>query len=143
MPAIERHPVDILLERRKTSPNGAGHYHLADPYSYQIRVSINGSEIARSNNALILKEVGQSLYNPVFYFPKEDVRMDLLIPVEGYTTHCPIKGEASYWSFRDGETLFENVAWGYDNALDYSEMIAGYVAFDQSVVTLEISPIVE
>jgi uncharacterized protein (DUF427 family) len=132
---------NTLLERRKASPAGAGHYHLADPYPYEMRITIAGHEVARSTRALVLKEVGKSLYNPTFYVPAADVDLELFEREVGYTTHCPIKGDASYWRFRGSGDGIERAAWSYDAPVDYSEMIAGHFGFDQRFATIEISPV--
>jgi uncharacterized protein (DUF427 family) len=49
---------------------------------------------------------------PVYYFPVADVKMDLLDATDHHT-HCPYKGEASYYSIRAGDTVAENAAWHY------------------------------
>ena len=95
-----------FAQRRRDSPGGPGHYHMADPYGYRLKVRIGGVEVADSTDAIVLKEVGKSLYNPSFYIPLKDVNLDLLHRIDGYATHCPIKGEASYWDFsHDGTTI--------------------------------------
>ena len=43
--------------------------------------------------------------------------MDLLEPT-GPPTHCPCKGEASYWSVRVGDRVAENAVWGYPEPLE-------------------------
>ena len=106
--------VSALTQRRKDSPNGAGHYHVTDRYPYHVRVLIDGQEVASSSDVKILKEVGKSLYNPSFYFPPGDVDLTHLEREEGYTTSCPIKGTtpptgdssgpAHRWSERPGAT---------------------------------------
>ena len=45
---------------------------------------------------------------PVWYFPEEDVRMDLL-RATGHTTHCPWKGDTRYYALGD----VEKAAWTY------------------------------
>ncbi len=123
--------IKSLTQRRKDSPSGAGHYHVADRFGQRMSVTIAGREVASSDRVIILKEVGASVYNPVFYFPRKDVRMDLFEKVSDYTTHCPIKGDASYWSFvADGQSI-ENAAWSYENPIPYSDMIAGHIGFDK------------
>ncbi len=129
-----------LVERRKASPHGAGHYHLADPYPYEMRISIAGQQVARSTRAIVLKEVGKSLYNPSFYVPAADVALGLFEREAGYSTYCPIKGEASYWHFRGSSGGIDRAAWSYEAPMDYSEMIAGHFGFDQRFATIEISP---
>ncbi len=133
--------IAALTQRRKDSPNGAGHYHIADPYRYRVSVRIGATEVATSSDAIILKEVGKSLYNPSFYIPRKDVNLDLFRPVDGHSTFCPIKGDASYWDFKSGEVTIQKAAWSYNAPLPYSEMIAGYIGFDQRFATVEISPL--
>ena len=130
-----------LTTRRRDSPNGAGHYHVADSYPYQVRAIIEGVVVASSRHTVILKEVGKSVYHPAFYFPPGDVDLSHFQLEEGYSTHCPIKGEASYWRYLGPPRVRERAAWSYEASLDYSHMIAGHLGFDQRLVTLEISPI--
>ncbi len=135
--------VSALTQRRKDSPNGAGHYHVTDRYPYHVRVLIDGQEVASSSDVKILKEVGKSLYNPSFYFPPGDVDLTHLEREEGYTTSCPIKGDASYWRFLGSGSPMERAAWSYETPLEYSNMIAGHLGFDQRIATLEISALPE
>ncbi len=128
--------IKTFTQRRKDSPSGAGHYHVADRFSQRMSVTIAGQEVASSDRVIILKEVGTSVYNPVFYFPREDVRMELFEKVPDFRTHCPIKGDASYWTFiADGKRI-ENAVWSYENPLPYSDMIAGHMGFDQRFASL-------
>lgn len=133
--------LSAFVTRRKESPNGAGHYHIAERYPYKIRILIMGVEVASTTEAIILKEVGTSVYNPSFYIPRNDVRMDRLEAVEGNQTRCPIKGTASYWTFSGGDENIPNAAWSYDDPLPYSEMIREHLGFDQRYATIEISPV--
>src|SRR5258708_39324663 len=64
----------------------------------------------------------------VYYFPVEDVRMDLLEATEHHTS-SPLKGEASYWSVRVGNRVAENAAWSYPNPLPEGPDLKGYMAF--------------
>ena len=129
----------ILTTRRRESPNGAGHYHVTDRYPFRVRALVGGVEVANSDQVMILKEVGGSVYNPAFYFPPDDVDLSKLEREASYATECPIKGTASYWRY-PGPAPVERIAWSYDAPLPYSQMIQGHLAFDQRKVTLEISP---
>ena len=131
--------VEELKKRRTESPAGAGHYHITDRYPFQLRALIDGVEVARSTQVMILKEVGTSVYNPAFYFPADDVDLSKFEREDDFSTECPIKGSASYWRYTGPESI-ERVAWSYDAPLPYSEMIASHLGFDQRRVTLEISP---
>ena len=67
-----------------------------------------------SRHAKLLHEQG---HLPIYYFPEEDVRMDLLEPTD-HATHCPLKGDASYWSVRVGDRVAENAVWGYPDPIE-------------------------
>ncbi|MDF2507281.1 MAG: hypothetical protein K0Q52_1140 [Microbacterium sp.] len=63
-----------------------------------------------------------------YYFPREDVRLEALSPVES-VTYCPFKGVASdYWALAGGEST-EPVAWSYPEPFPAFAEIAGHVAF--------------
>ncbi len=136
MSHISSSAIQSFTQRRKDSPRGAGHYHVADRFGQRMSVTIAGREVASSERVIILKEVGASVYNPVFYFPQEDVRMELFEKVSDRTTHCPIKGDASYWSFAGDKQSIENAVWSYENPIPYSDMIAGHIGFDQRFASL-------
>src|ERR1700751_595109 len=72
-----------------------------EPTPKRIRVEEDGETIADSRNAMMLHESG---LQPVYYFPPEDVRVDLLEPTDKHT-HCPKKGDASYYSVKVGERV--------------------------------------
>src|SRR3712207_73616 len=54
--------------------------------------------------------------------------MDLLEPTDHHT-HCPIKGEASYYSVRVGDRVAENAAWHYPEPIEGAPALAGYISF--------------
>jgi uncharacterized protein (DUF427 family) len=90
-----------------------------------VRVQVGGVTIADSKSVIILHERG---HLPVYYFPEADVRADLLT-VSEHQTHCPLKGNASYWNIQVGDRLIENAAWGYRNPIPQSEALRGHIAF--------------
>ncbi|QFU02906.1 hypothetical protein FIU83_14765 [Halomonas sp. THAF5a] len=91
------------------------------PHERRVRVVIDGTLLADTTRAIELRETG---YPPRLYLPREDVRMDRLTPTET-STHCPFKGEASYFAF--GE--HEDVAWSYESPLESLKEIEGRVVF--------------
>ena len=73
-------------------PNsGSGHQVVLEPSPRRVRVVFNGETIAQSRNAMLMHE---SNHIPLYYFPVEDVRMDLLEKTD-HSSHCPFKGDAS------------------------------------------------
>ena len=91
----------------------------------RMRAIFAGQTIVDSSHSKLLHEYG---HLPLHYFPKSEVRMDLLEQTD-HTTHCPYKGDASYWSVRVGDRVSENAAWGYPEPIDGAPPLAGYVAF--------------
>ncbi len=109
-------------ERGERDPS---HTVAVEPSPRWVRVVFNGETIADSKRVKLLRETG---HLPIYYFPREDVRMDLLDPTE-QRTHCPYKGDASYWTIRVGDRLADNAAWSYQEPFPEREDIRGYVAF--------------
>jgi uncharacterized protein (DUF427 family) len=91
----------------------------------RVRAFFADTAIADSSRVLLLLE-GEHL--PVYYFPMDDVRMDLLTPTKKHT-HCPRKGDASYWTIEVGDRRSENAAWSYLDPIAKASEIKGYVAF--------------
>ena len=70
----------------------------------------------------------ESTYDPVFYIPKGDVRLELLEATD-HSTHCPFKGDASYWSIASGGATAVNAVWAYDDPKPKAETIRERFAF--------------
>jgi uncharacterized protein (DUF427 family) len=65
---------------------------------------------------------------PQLYAPREDVRFDILVETE-HTTHCPFKGDASYWSLRTGDRVVDNAVWAYLKPRDSVHWLRDHIAF--------------
>jgi uncharacterized protein (DUF427 family) len=99
----------------------------------RIRVTAGDIVIAESAKALTLKE---AKYPAVQYVPREDANMALLERTER-TTHCPYKGDASYYSIKaDGKTL-DNAIWTYETPFPAMTEITGHLAFYPDKVKIE------
>lgn len=90
-----------------------------------VRVKFGGETIADSKRVLLLRE---SRRLPVYYFPKEDVRMALL-ESSGHSTPSHTKGRASYWTIKVGDQVAENAAWSHFDPPPERADVKGYVAF--------------
>jgi uncharacterized protein (DUF427 family) len=98
----------------------------------QVTASLGDLLLADSVRCLLVDEQDHGL---VFYFPPEDVRTDLLTPIDR-TTVCPFKGLATYRHLvRDG---VEVLAWTYADPHREVARLAGYLAFYQDVVDLRV-----
>jgi uncharacterized protein (DUF427 family) len=95
------------------------------PNPNQVVVRVDGLVIADSKRALVMRAPGTP---DVQYLPRADVDMPRLIRSES-TTHCPYKGEASYWSIRTGRRVVDDAVWSYEVPYPDVAAIAGYLAF--------------
>ncbi|MCY0096037.1 DUF427 domain-containing protein [Hoeflea ulvae] len=111
-----------MLEGAIRNPANPNHLMVIRPIKRTVRVYVDGTLIAETQNALRVMEMGKSLYDPAIYVPASDITADLE-PLEK-TSHCPIKGDASYVALNGNE-----IAWTYNNNLDISEQLAGHFAF--------------
>lgn len=102
-----------------------------EPSAKRVRAELNGTVIADSARAIVLHE---TRLPPAYYFPRADVRMDLLHKTD-FHTHCPFKGNASYWTLRVGGEVVENAAWAYEEPYRDAEPIRGYLSFYRNKVS--------
>jgi uncharacterized protein (DUF427 family) len=96
-----------------------------EPCGRRVRVVLAGKTIVDSTNVKYLFERD---HLPVYYFPLADVDQALLQRSER-TTHCPLKGDASYWSVRVGDRVAADAVWGYETPIEEAAGLAGHVAF--------------
>ena len=92
------------------------------PAGARVQVKLNGQVVADSTEAIRVEE---GTYPKVFYFPRKDVKMDRLERTS-HKTHCPFKGDASYYSFKGGA---ENAVWSYEAPFDEMLAIKDLLAF--------------
>ncbi|MGW2346740.1 DUF427 domain-containing protein [Streptomyces sp. NPDC001661] len=105
-----------------------GHTITVEQGSQRVRVVHQGQVLAESTRPLVLKETGCPVR---YYLPPEDVRTEPLTP-SNTTTHCPFKGDASYWSLPGAPDL----VWAYPDPKDDVAAIKDYLCFyDTQVVT--------
>lgn len=91
----------------------------------RVRGILGQETVVDSRRVKLLHESGLL---PRWYFPREDVRGDALEPTDR-RTHCPIKGDASYFSVRLGDRVAENAAWTYPEPIE-GPPLEGYLSFD-------------
>jgi uncharacterized protein (DUF427 family) len=104
-----------MSEKKQASPGFAknpGYAIALSRPTHRIRLVFNDETIADSGNVLLMQEQNHA---PVCYFPQSDVAMRFLQRTD-HSTHCPYKGDASYWTL---------------SVAPYAEVaeIEGYVAF--------------
>ena len=112
---------------------GPDHPITITPNPRRVRVTAGGIAIAETTKALTVKE---AKYPAVQYVPREDANMALLERTDR-VTHCPYKGDASYYSVKaDGKTL-DNAIWTYEAPFPAMTEISGHLAFYPDKVKIE------
>lgn len=117
--ALEDQDINVISRPAKMGPVRV------EPTERRIRSFFGGMAIADSTRVLLLFE---EKHLPVYYFPREDVRTELLEPTDR-RTHSPTKGDASYWTVKVGDRTAENAAWSYLDPVPEAADIKEYVAF--------------
>lgn len=109
--------------------------HLVDSPKW-VRVFFAGVPIVDTRRAIILRSVGSRRSTPVYYFPAEDARMDLLRP-NGTVRNDEHLGDATYYDLEAGGRRAEDAAWSFGEpfasaagfATEDAPDLRGYIAF--------------
>lgn len=109
-------PTDRRDERR----------YCVEPSPRRVRVMLGGEFVADSLRVRLLFETGRL---PVYYFPKSDVRLDLLSD-SGAVDSDEIKGRTKHFDVRVGERVANDAAWSCEGNADAGPEISDLVAFD-------------
>jgi uncharacterized protein (DUF427 family) len=91
----------------------------------RVRVHFAGKVIADTTRALNLQEAS---YPAVNYIPRADVDMAALTRT-AHHTHCPYKGDASYFTISRGERTADNAVWSYEHPFPAMAEIQEHLAF--------------
>ena len=128
-------PSDVtFVEGAIHNPADPRHFMTVTPVGVRQVAAIDGQVIADSTAALVCKEVGRGIYDPIVYFPRDDVGEGVLVPIDK-TTHCPLKGDTEYFDIVvDGERISE-AAWSYVELVT-DNPLRGLVAFDPTQVSV-------
>lgn len=114
---------------------GPDHPITIAPETKRIRILAGTQVIAETTQALALREAH---YPTVRYIPRSDVRMEMLQKTER-STHCPYKGDASYFSIEADGRRFENAVWSYEAPFPAVQEIAELLAFYPDKVTIDVA----
>ncbi|WP_424962761.1 DUF427 domain-containing protein [Ekhidna sp.] len=80
----------------------------------------NGEVIAESDETVVVE--GNH------YFPPSSIKQEYFKETDTHT-HCPWKGQASYYSLEVNGEENKDAAWYYPNASELAKNIENYVAF--------------
>jgi uncharacterized protein (DUF427 family) len=97
---------------------------LWDPVPHRVRALFAKETVVDSMRGVLLHETGLL---PVYYFPEDDFREELLRPSQN-STHCPHKGDARYWHVEVGERRAPDAVWSYPEPIESASFLAGYAA---------------
>ena len=100
------------------------HKLLFEPDPRRLRAFVGDTLVLDTVGAHLLHETGIS---PVAYIPLTDID-DTLLERSETTSHCPFKGDASYWSLRVGGELRPDAVWAYEEPLPEAAWLRGFAA---------------
>ena len=113
-------------ERKQIRIPGSAYPITVSPAEGNVRVTVAGRIVAESTRALRLEEKG---YPPVYYLPRNDADMSLLVRTSHYS-YCPYKGDCTYYSIPIGGAKSEYAVWTYEKpyeaVADIKERLAFY-----------------
>jgi uncharacterized protein (DUF427 family) len=112
---------------------GPDHPITITPNPRRVRVTAGDIVIAETTRALTLRE---AKYPAVQYVPRQDTNMALLERTDR-TTHCPYKGDASYYSIEANGKTLDNAIWTYETPFPAMAEISGHLAFYPDKVKIE------
>lgn len=95
-----------------------------EPYPRRLRALVGDRIVLDTTSAHLLHETG---ILPVAYVPLADFDAGLLERTPT-STHCPFKGDASYWSVRAGERELTDAVWAYEEPLERSAWLGGFAS---------------
>ncbi|MFC0527540.1 DUF427 domain-containing protein [Phytohabitans kaempferiae] len=98
---------------------------LIDPYPRRMRGILDGETVVDSARGQLVHEPGRL---PRCFYPREDVRMDLLVPSTVAGPPSETLGDSDVWDLRLGDRMVERAALAYPSPPREAARIAGHVA---------------
>src|SRR4051812_34787556 len=117
-------PLSVHPASTNYTIDGPKHRLFFEAHPRRVRAVLAGRTVLDTVRGHLLHE---SNLLPVLYVPLEDLDASLLEPTDHHT-HCPFKGDASYWSLRAGDRVAENAVWTYPEPLEAAAWLRGYAA---------------
>lgn len=96
-------------------------------------VRIGGAVVGESSRVLRLSE---GTLADVMYVPRQDLGMEFF-DISERSSHCPHKGDATYFHFAAPEGRVPDVAWSYEAPMPEVAQITGHLAFYPDKALLE------
>lgn len=127
-----------LVKNPIQRPDEPRHFMVLKPLEHRVTAKAATLVLADSASTIRVHEAGYDLYDPVVYFPRVDVRMELLQKSEK-TTHCPLKGHTTYFDLILPDTVIPDAAWSYHEVFEFDprlEQLRDCIAFDARYVAV-------
>jgi len=123
------------------NPDEPRHFMRIKPVKSRVCIRLGDTVLAQSSDAVRLLEIGKDFYDPVIYVPRQDVRV-VLDPVADRTSHCPLKGDATYFDYSGWvpQQPIDYLAWSYAEPFGFARDLAGLIAFNPAHVSIEEFP---
>jgi uncharacterized protein (DUF427 family) len=123
--AIERDEMPVLENMEVGIMPADGQYFVrVEPIAKRVRAVVGDVTIADSTRMQMMWEAGRLC---VYYFPIEDVRIDLL-SASGTVVPSARKGDATYYSVTVGDRTIDDAAWRYLAPAAGTPDVSGYIA---------------
>ncbi|NRB42387.1 MAG: DUF427 domain-containing protein [Pseudomonadales bacterium] len=129
----------LLKEQPIQRPDEPRHFMLIKALTYPAIATIGHRQLAYSDRAFRVQEVGHDIYAPVIYFAQDDVQMQYFTDAEKHT-ECPLKGVSDYYDLRMPGQMYKHAAWSYTRVYEFDErlqILQGLIAFDTRQVLVQ------
>lgn len=108
---------------------------IVEDFAGTVTVSAGGEVIARSTRA---KQLTEPPYAARLYIPFADIDFSRLEKTSN-ASHCPYKGDASYWSVTPAGEKGINAMWAYETPFDEVAAIRDHGAFYADRVEVKVA----
>lgn len=105
------------------------------PSTREIKVSVDGQQIAHTDTAMHLYETGLPCR---FYIPFISITDPSILKPSSMKTKCPYKGEAEYYDVEINGKRHENLFWYYNHPTLESNKVEGLLCPYNERVDLEL-----
>lgn len=103
------------------NPANPNHFMVVQPVGRRVRIFFGDYLVADTTEAVRVIEIAGHAYEPRLYLPEASLTAPLTRLEK--VTHCPLKGDAGYFSL-DGQ----EIAWVY-RSLDFAAVLDGLYSF--------------
>ncbi len=104
--------------------DGPAHKLLATPFPRRVRARLGERTVLDTTDGVLVHETA---ILPVLYAPIEDLDRSALVDSD-LSTHCPFKGDASYWSVQVDDRTATDAVWYYPAPNPEAVWLAGRAA---------------